>query len=138
MEVCDVAHDCRIKPIELLLCNAVQRLDTELESATRERAKEEHDRIHKEYQSPEHHKACAIAQGLLSGHCLLLALDDIAQICMKASFGQVSSEAADRTGCSRFENAMRSAPDEGMAIGPRLPISGLRTNTSFDDRDSRL
>jgi hypothetical protein len=50
VEVRDVAHDCRIKPIELLRCNAVQRLDTNLESATRERSKEEHDRIHEEYQ----------------------------------------------------------------------------------------
>jgi len=35
---------------------------------------------------------------------------------------------------------MRSATDEGMAIVPRLPISGRRdrTNTSFEDRDSRL
>jgi hypothetical protein len=37
-------------------------------------------------------------------------------------------------------NAMRSATDEGMAIVPRLAISGRRdrTNTSFEDRDSRL
>jgi hypothetical protein len=35
---------------------------------------------------------------------------------------------------------MRSATDEGMAIVPRLPISGRRdrTNTSLEDRDSRL
>ena len=35
---------------------------------------------------------------------------------------------------------MRSATDEGMAIVPRLPISGRRdrTNTSFEDRDSGL
>jgi len=77
---------------------------------------------------------------LLSGHCLLLALDDIAQISMKASFGQVRRKPPipGNRSCSRLENAMRSATDEGMAIGPRLPISGLRTNTSFDDRDSPL
>jgi hypothetical protein len=78
-----------MKPIELLRCNAVQRLDTNLESATRERSKEEHDRVHEEYQSPYHHKACAIAQGLLSGHCFLLALNDIVQIVIEAGIGQV-------------------------------------------------
>src|SRR5882762_7105299 len=76
VQVRDVAHDCRVKLIELLRRNAVQRLNTDLESNTREGPKKEHDGVHEEYQSPKHHEACAIAQGLLSGHCFLLGLDD--------------------------------------------------------------
>src|SRR5947208_11420832 len=78
MQVRDVAHDCRVKPIELLRRNAVQRLDTDLESTTAEGPNKEHDSVHEEYQSPKHHEACAIAQGLLSGHCFLLGLDGTA------------------------------------------------------------
>src|SRR5712664_141498 len=78
MQVRDVAHDCRVELIELLRRNAVQRLDTDLESTTREGPKKEHDGVHEEYHSPKHHEACAIAQGLLSRHCFLLGLDDTA------------------------------------------------------------
>src|SRR5258708_28747532 len=60
VEVCDVAHDCRIEPIELLRCNAVLGLDTELKSATRERPKEVHNRVNEEYKCPAQHKAFAM------------------------------------------------------------------------------
>jgi hypothetical protein len=50
--MCDVAHDYRIETIELLRRNAVQGLDPELESASRERPKEERDRVDDERESP--------------------------------------------------------------------------------------
>jgi hypothetical protein len=51
-KMCDVAHDYRIETIELLRRNAVQGLDPELESASRERPKEERDRVDDERESP--------------------------------------------------------------------------------------